>query len=112
MSNYNETLKTKAVALYSRVLFSDFIKYSGDLNSAKTMYRSVPGKHPLPAKCPRISFQGVNVAASIQMYGRYILGKHPCRPKSRVMFKRPWVLTWDAMVITILVRHPSPYIAG
>ena len=61
-------------------------------------YRSVPGKHPLPGKCPCTKFQGVTVAASIQTYGIYIPGKRPCGPKSRVMFKHPWVLTWDATV--------------
>ena len=40
---------------------------------------SVPGKCPLPGKCPCTSFQGVNVAASIQ---NYVLGKRPCGPKS------------------------------
>ena len=43
------------------------------------LYRSVPGKRPLPGKHPCTAFQGVNVAASIQMYGRYIPGNaiHP-----------------------------------
>ena len=61
------------------------------------MYRSVrvPGKRPLPGKRPFTAFQGINVAASIQMYGIYIPGKHPCEPKLRVMFKHPWVLTRD-----------------
>ena len=38
------------------------------------LYRSIPGKHPLPGKHPCSAFQGVNVAASIQMYiyGSYI----------------------------------------
>ena len=40
-----------------------------------TIYRSVPGKCPLPGKRPCTTFQGVNVAASIQTYGRYIPGK-------------------------------------
>ena len=47
---------------------------------------SVPGKHPLPDKHPCTSFQGVNVAASIQMYGNYVPGK------------RPWALTRDIKV--------------
>ena len=58
-------------------------------------YCSVPGKHPLPGKCPCTAFQGVNVAVSIQMCGSYIPSKHPCGPKSRVMFKHPWALTRD-----------------
>ena len=64
-------------------------------------YHSVPGKRPLPGKRPCTSFQGVNVAASIQTHGSYVPGKHPWGPKSRVMFKRPWALTWDTMVIVI-----------
>ena len=59
---------------------------------------SVPGKHPLPGKRPCTEFQGVTVAASIQTYGIYILGKHPHRSKLRVMFKRPWALTRDTTV--------------
>ena len=43
-------------------------------------------------------FQGVNIAASIQMYGSYISGKRPRRWKLRVMFKRPWALNWDTTV--------------
>ena len=62
------------------------------------VYRSVPGKCPLPGKRPCTSFQGVNVAASIQTYGNYVPGKHPCGPKSRCMFKRPWALTRDTAV--------------
>ena len=31
-------------------------------------------------------------------HGIYILGKCPCGPKSRIMFKHPWVLTWDTTV--------------
>ena len=46
------------------------------------VYHSVPGKHP----CTCTSFQGVNVAASMQTY---IPGKHPCSPKSCIMFKWP-----------------------
>ena len=57
------------------------------------MYRSVPGKRPLPGKHPCAEFQGVTVATSIQTYGICIPGKRPCRPKSRVMFKCPWALT-------------------
>ena len=59
-------------------------------------YRNVPGKDPCTA------FQ---VAASIQKYAIYVLGKSPCGPKSRVMFKRPWALTQDtthAQIIAIL----------
>ena len=59
------------------------------------IYRSVPGKRPLPGKRPCIEFQGVTVAASIQTYGIFIPGKRPCGPKSRVMFKCPWALTRD-----------------
>ena len=53
-------------------------------------YRSVPGKRPLLGNHPCTPFQGVNVAASIQIYGILILGKHPCRPKLRVMFKHTY----------------------
>ena len=56
-------------------------------------YCSIPGKRPCTA------FQGVNVAASIQTYGSYILDKRPYRPKSRFMFKCPWVLAWDSTVV-------------
>ena len=45
-------------------------------------YHSVPGKCPPPGKRPCTSFQGVNIAASIQMYGNYVPGKHPCGPNS------------------------------
>ena len=38
-------------------------------NHIDTLYHSVPGK------CPYTSFQEVNVAASIQTYGNYVLGK-------------------------------------
>ena len=41
------------------------------------------------------------VAASIQMYGILIPHKRPCGPKLRVMFKRPWALTWDTTVYNI-----------
>ena len=64
-----------------------------------TIYRSVPGKRPLPGKRPCTEFQGVTVAASIQTYGIYIPGKRPCGPKSRVMFKHPWALTRDTTVV-------------
>ena len=43
-------------------------------------------------------FYGVNVAASIQMYGFYIPGKRPSGPKSRVMFKHPRALARDTTV--------------
>ena len=66
------------------------------------MYHSVLGKCPLPGKRSCSVFQGVNVAASIQMYGSYILGKRPCRPKSRVMFKCPWAITRNTMVVTMI----------
>ena len=62
------------------------------------MYRSVPGKRPLLGKRPYTEFQGVTVAASIQTYGIYIPGKRPCGPKSQVILKRPWVLTWDTTI--------------
>ena len=63
------------------------------------IYRSFLGKCPLPGKRPCISFQGVNVAASIQMYGNYIPGERPCGPKSHGMFKCPWALTRDTTVL-------------
>ena len=43
-----------------------------------------PGKHPF------ITFQGINIAASIQMYGSFIPGKYP------------WVLAWDTTVLHYL----------
>ena len=57
----------------------------------KLQHCSVLGKRPLPGKhpCTCTSFQGVNVAASIQTHGNYVPGKRPCGPKSRCMFKRP-----------------------
>ena len=61
-------------------------------------YCSVPGKCPLPGKRPCTALQGATVAASIQTYGILIPGKRPCGPKTRVMFKRPWALTWDTTV--------------
>jgi hypothetical protein len=57
----------------------------GSVCTSIPSYRSVLGKHPCTA------FQGVNVAASIQPYGR--VSDHACGPKSRVMCKRPWALT-------------------
>ena len=67
-------------------------------------YRSVLGKRPLLGKRPCTAFHGVNVAASIQMYGIYmymhISGISACGPKSPVMLKHPWALTWDTMVQT------------
>ena len=68
-------------------------------------YHSVPGKRSLLGKRPCIAFQGATVAASIQTYGILILGKHPCRQKSRVMFKRPWALTRDIMVCSYWGYH-------
>ena len=69
-------------------------------------YRSILGKRPLPGKHPHPTFQGVNVAASIQTYGILIPGKRPCGPKSQVMFKKcPWALTRDTMVL--LLKHTS-----
>ena len=64
---------------------------SGHFNSR--YYRSVLGKRPCTA------FQGATVAASIQTYRILISGKRPCGPKSRVVFKRPWVLIRDTMVL-------------
>ena len=74
-------------------------------------YYSVLGKRPLPDNHPCTKFQGVNVAASILMYGNYIPGKLPCGPKSRVtcMLKRPWVLTRDTTVVyQDGAVHPHP----
>ena len=72
--------------------------YKGRFN---LIYRSIPGKRPLPGKHPRTSFQGVNVADTIQIYGNYIPGKCPCGPKSGYMFKCPWALTRDTMAYII-----------
>ena len=60
-------------------------------------YRSVPGKRPLPGKHPCTSFQGVNVAASIQTYGNYVPGK------------RPWALTRDT---TVFAKYESASCRG
>ena len=49
-------------------------------------------------KHPCTKLQGVTVATSIQTYGK-IPSKHPCKPKYRVMFKYPWVLTRDQGII-------------
>ena len=62
-------------------------------------YCSVLGKRPLPGKHPCTAFQGAAVAASIQTYGILIQGKHPCGPKLRVIFKCPWALIQDTIVI-------------
>ena len=64
-------------------------------------YCSVPGKCPLPGKhpCTCSSFQGVNVAASMQTYGSYIymvsahagqnrelcLSAHGCLPRDTIV---------------------------
>ena len=45
--------------------------------------------------------QGDNVAASMQMYD--IPGKRPCGLESRVMLKRPWMLTWDTVVYCLIM---------
>ena len=64
--------------------------------------RSVPGKCPLPGKHPRTTFQGGNVAASIQTYGIYVLDKHPCRPTSQASApgRLSWTLPYE------LLGHP------
>ena len=54
--------------------------------------------HPWVSAHACISFQGVNIAASIQTY---IPGKCPYGPKSQGMFKCPWMLTWDVTVMMI-----------
>ena len=73
-----------------------------ELHVHACIYRSVPGKRPLPGKRPCTACQGAIVAAYIHTYGILILGKRPCGPKSQVMFKRPWVLTWDTTGIIII----------
>ena len=62
-------------------------------------YCSVLGRRPLPGKFLCTEFQGVNIAASMRTYGIYILDKHPCGPKSHVVFKRPWAFTQDTTII-------------
>ena len=75
------------------------------------IYRSVPGKRPLPGKRLCAEYQGVTVAASLQTYGIYIPGKRPCGPKSRVMFKHPWALTRDTTVhVYVCWQHLPPLI--
>ena len=73
-------------------------KVHTDLVSHVCTVVSRASAHSRPGKRPCTSFQGVNVAASIQTYGNYVPGKHPCGPKSRCMFKRPWALTRDTAV--------------
>ena len=69
--------------------------------------------------CPRASahfwvsvhltnFHGVNVAAPLQMYTVYILGKHPCRLKLHVTLKCSWALTRDTMVYEIISEIRAP----
>ena len=70
-------------------------------------YRSIPDKRPLPRKRPCTEFHGVNVAASIQMYANYILGKCLYGPNSRVMLKHPWMLTRDTTVCTYTYAHST-----
>ena len=60
------------------------------------IYCSIPGKRPLLGKRPCTEFQGVNVAASIQMYGNYILGKCPCG--------LPYEITFHTRSFSIMVR--------
>ena len=60
------------------------------IKKKKKQYRSVPGKCPLPSKCPCTPIQGATVAASIQTYGILIthagqtyelcLSAHGCLP--------------------------------
>ena len=73
-------------------------------------YCNVPSMCPLPGKCPCTAFQGVTVVASIQMYGIYILGKHPCGPKQWVTFKHPWALTRDTTVLHFVVNTASAHV--
>ena len=65
----------------------------------EVVYHSVLGKRPILGKRPCTAFQGVTIATSIQTYGILIPSRHPYEPKSRVMFKRPWALTQDTMVL-------------
>ena len=46
-----------------------------NLNYASCTCCSIPGKRPLPGKCPCTTFQGATVAASIQTYKILIPGK-------------------------------------
>ena len=62
------------------------------------MYRSVPGKRPLPGKCPCTLYLISRGQCSSFSYGNYIPGKRPCGPKSRCMFTCPWALTRDTTV--------------
>ena len=51
------------------------------LKIALCTYHSVLGELLLPSKCPCMEFKGVKTAASIQIYGHYILGNmsaHMC----------------------------------
>ena len=46
-----------------------------DPTQIKLLHHNVPGKRPCT------TFQGATVAASMQTYGIFILGKRPCGPK-------------------------------
>ena len=94
------SIKHLNLACPNYVIIGDKIIIATDL--LVYTYCSVPGKHPLPGKCPCAEFQGVTVAASIQTYGIYIPGKRLCGPKSLVMFKRPWALTRDTTVLCLI----------
>ena len=106
--NFTKKLETIFQTVQNICMPKNTALYTPDMimsvNSIHT-YPSVPGKRPLPGKRPCTSFQGVNVhvAASIQTYGILIPGKRPCEPKSQVMFKRPWALTWDTTVLYMYI---------
>ena len=53
-----------------------------------------------------LHFQVVSVVTSIQMHATYIQGKRPCRPKLRVMFKLPWILTQDTTTYEVYDTIP------
>ena len=67
----------------------------------------ISGKRPLPGVSAHVrnEFQGLNVATSI--CNLYPGCMHPPRPKSRVMFKRPWVLTWTQILIHAMLISAS-----
>ena len=95
---------TFGVKLYQFSYQAPVSKVLGSIQ-VREKYRSVPGKCPLPVKRPCSAFQGVTVTASIQTYGSYILGKCPCGPKLRVVFKHQWALTRD----TALTQDTTVY---
>ena len=86
------------------ILSLDAENYSCTCRSASK--RPCTAFFKLMDQCIRSSF------CNLKTYGIYIPGKRPCRPKSRVMFKHPWTLTWDMHygIITQLANVCRTYV--